>query len=64
LPAEVDAIIALADEPWKTIFSVAAMTGLRPALLGLSVDDLDFTKRQIFVRSHRTTCWSLTSNQE
>jgi integrase len=51
LPEQVKAILALAKEPWKTVFSVAAMTGLRPGeVLGLSVDDLDFKTRQIFVR--------------
>lgn len=51
LPEQVNAILALAQEPWKTIFSVAAMTGLRPGeVLGLGVDDLDFQNRQVFVR--------------
>src|SRR4029077_3830134 len=33
------------------IFALAAMTGLRPGeVLGLSIDDLDFEQRSIFVR--------------
>ena len=45
------AILALASEPWHTIFTLAAMTGLRPGeVLGLSIDDLDFEQRLIFVR--------------
>ncbi len=44
-------IISLASEPWRTIFALAAMTGLRPGeVLGLSIDDLDFEQRLIFVR--------------
>lgn len=45
------AIVGLAGEPWRTIFALAAMTGLRPGeVLGLSIDDLDFEQRLIFVR--------------
>jgi integrase len=48
---QVRSIVALASEPWKTIFALAAMTGLRPGeVLGLSIDDLDFEQRLIFVR--------------
>lgn len=44
-------IISTVGEPWRTMFSVAAFTGMRPGeVLGLSVDDLDFEGRQIFVR--------------
>jgi integrase len=44
-------ILALASEPWRTIFALAAMTGLRPGeVLGLSIDDLDFEQRLMFVR--------------
>jgi integrase len=44
-------IISLAYEPWRTIFALAAMSGLRPGeVLGLSTDDLDFDKCLIFVR--------------
>ncbi|MGO9640495.1 MAG: tyrosine-type recombinase/integrase [Candidatus Acidiferrales bacterium] len=44
-------ILALASEPWHTIFALAAMTGLRPGeVLGLSLDDLDFEQRLILVR--------------
>ena len=48
---QVRAIVALANEPWQTIFALAAMTGLRPGeVLGLSIDDLDFEQRLVFVR--------------
>jgi integrase len=48
---QVRSILALALEPWFTIFALAAMTGLRPGeVLGLSIDDLDFEQRLIFVR--------------
>jgi integrase len=48
---QVRSILALASEPWRTIFALAAMTGLRPGeVLGLSIDDLDFEQRVIFVR--------------
>jgi len=48
---QVRSILALASEPWQTIFGLAAMTGLRPGeVLGLSIDDLDFEQRLIFVR--------------
>jgi integrase len=44
-------ILALAAEPWCTIFALAAVTGLRPGeVLGLAIDDLDFEQRVIFVR--------------
>jgi integrase len=44
-------IVERAVNPWRTIFAVAAFTGMRPGeVLGLSVDDLDFTTKQIFVR--------------
>jgi integrase len=44
-------ILSLASEPWYTIFALAAMTALRPGeVLGLSMDDLDFEQRLIFVR--------------
>jgi integrase len=48
---QVRSIMALASEPWRTIFVLAAMTGLRPGeVLGLSIDDLDFEQRLIFIR--------------
>ncbi len=43
-------IIAAAREPYATMFAVAAMTAIRPGeLCGLKVDDLDFSRRLIFV---------------
>lgn len=48
---QVRSILGHASEPWHTIFALAAMTGLRPGeVLGLSIDDLDFEQRLIFVR--------------
>lgn len=48
---QIRSILALASEPWRTIFALAAMTGLRPGeVLGLSIDDLDFENRVIFVQ--------------
>jgi integrase len=50
-PEQMRSILELASEPWYTIFALAAMTGLRPGeVLGLSIDDLDFEQRLIFVR--------------
>ena len=50
-PEQMRSILALASEPWRTIFALAALTGLRPGeVLGLSIDDLDFVQRVIFVR--------------
>ena len=44
-------IIAAAEEPWRTLFTIAAMTGLRAGeLLGLQVEDLDFSQHVIHVR--------------
>jgi integrase len=44
-------IIAGAEEPFTTIFALAAMTAMRPGeLLGLKVEDLDFEREVIFVR--------------
>jgi integrase len=48
---QVRSVISLASEPWRTIFALAAMTGLRPGeVLGLFIDDLDLEQRLIFVR--------------
>lgn len=44
-------IIAAAREPYRTMFAIAAMTGLRAGeLLGLQVDDLDFGRGLVHVR--------------
>jgi integrase len=48
---QIRSILAFGSEPWHTIFAIAAMTGLRPGeVLGLSIDDLDFEQRLMFVR--------------
>lgn len=50
-PEQVRQIIALAAEPCRTMFAIAAMTGARSGeLLGLKVEDLDFDRRLIFIR--------------
>jgi integrase len=47
---QVRAIIAATAEPWKTFFTLAAMTGMRAGeLLGLQITDLDFERRLIQV---------------
>jgi integrase len=44
-------IIAAADEPWRTMFTILAMTGLRAGeCLGLQWGDIDFERRRIHVR--------------
>ena len=49
--SQAKAIIETAIEPWRTVFAVAAMTGMRPGeVLGLAADDLDFETRLIHVR--------------
>ena len=49
--AQVGQIIAVAKEPFSTMFAVLGMTGLRAGeMLGLKVSDLDFTRRVIHVR--------------
>ncbi len=50
-PEQVRQIIALAQQPFRTMFCVVAMTGIRSGeLLALTVDDLDFAARRIFIR--------------
>ncbi|MGH9684412.1 MAG: tyrosine-type recombinase/integrase [Candidatus Acidiferrales bacterium] len=49
--SQATAIIEAAGNPWRTVFAVAAMTGMRPGeVLGLSTEDLDFEYRLIRVR--------------
>ena len=49
-PEQVGAILNAAVDPWCTIFAVAVMTGMRPGeVLGLSVDDLDFEGKRIYI---------------
>lgn len=48
---QIKAILGEASEPWRTIFAVAALTGMRSGeLLGLTIEDLDFERKEIFVR--------------
>ena len=49
-------IIEGAEQPWRTLFAIAAMTGLRPGeILGLCVEDIDLDGRVIHVR--QTACF-------
>jgi integrase len=49
--AQVESIFALAIEPWRTLFILLAMTGLRAGeALGLQWDDVDFAHKAIHVR--------------
>jgi integrase len=44
-------ILAVADEPWHTLFSLFTFTGLRAGeALGLQVGDIDFVRQTITVR--------------
>jgi integrase len=48
---EARSIIALAEEPWRTMFTILAMTGLRAGeALGLQWGDIDFIGGRIHVR--------------
>lgn len=48
---EARTIITIAPEPYRTMFAIAAMTGLRVGeVLGLQKADLDFEQRMIHVR--------------
>lgn len=48
---EARGIIAGAQEPFGTMFAIAAMSAIRPGeLCGLKVEDLDFERNLIFVR--------------
>jgi integrase len=50
-PSQVGKIIAAAREPYKTMFTVLAMTGLRAGeMLGLQWGDINFDKRLVDVR--------------
>jgi len=50
-PEQVRQIVHRAQEPFRTMFYVLAMTGIRCGeLLGLRVDDVDFERRLIFIR--------------
>jgi len=50
-PDQVRRILLLAQEPFRTMFALCAMCGIRAGeLLGLQVDDLDFAARMISIR--------------
>jgi integrase len=50
-PDQVRSIINTAGEPFRAMFATVAMTGIRAGeLLGLKVEDVDFTQRLIFIR--------------
>jgi integrase len=49
--AQVGQIIAVAKEPFSTMFAVLGMTGLRAGeMLGLKLSDLDFARKVVHVR--------------
>jgi integrase len=48
---EAKKIIAAADDPYRTMFAIAAMTGLRAGeILGLMLEDIDFDRRLLHIR--------------
>jgi integrase len=48
---EAKKIISTAEEPFRTMFAIAAMTGVRAGeLLALQLDDLDFERKLIHIR--------------
>ena len=48
---EAKQIICTAEEPFRTMFAIAAMTGVRAGeLLALQMDDLDFERKLIHIR--------------
>ena len=48
---EAKQIISTAEEPFRTMFAIAAMTGVRAGeLLALQIDDLDFERKLIHIR--------------
>ena len=48
---EVRAIIEASSEPYRTFYGLAAETGLRAGeVCGITLDDLDFERRLLFVR--------------
>jgi integrase len=50
-PEQVRQIIRLAKEPFRTMYYILAMTGIRAGeLLGLQVGDIDFERRLLFIR--------------
>jgi len=50
-PEQVRHILRLAEEPFRTMFYILAMTGIRAGeLLGLQVEDIDFERRLLFIR--------------
>ena len=54
-PPEIQALLGAADARWRIIILTAVLTGLREGeLLGLAWGDIDWTKRQIYVRQQYT----------
>jgi integrase len=54
-PEQAKAVIQLAQEPWRTMFAIAAYAGLRAGeILGLSVEDVDLARGVLTVRK---TAW-------
>ena len=54
-PEQARAIIERAQDPWRTMFAIAAYAGLRAGeILGLSVEDVDLTRGVLNIRK---TAW-------
>lgn len=54
-PEQAKAILELAQDPWRVMFAIAAYAGLRAGeILGLSVEDVDFTRGVLNIRK---TAW-------
>jgi len=54
-PEQAKAILGLAQDPWRTMFEIAAYVGLRAGeILGLSVEDVDLERGVLNVRK---TAW-------
>jgi len=54
-PDQLKRILTLADEPWRTMFCILTLDGLRAGeVLGLKWDDIDFDRSQLHIRR---TAW-------
>lgn len=61
-PDEIQALLKAADEPYRTLFATAVLTGMRRGeLLGLQWGDIDWRRNLIHVR--RSLYWRLNSEK-
>jgi integrase len=64
-PEQVRQIIRRAQEPFRIMFYILAMTGIRAGeLLGLKVEDIDFERRLIFYPSFDESRSSANSQKQ